>query len=144
MTSLTVYYFSLYLSALLAATILPFSSEVVFASSIIMGYDPMLCLVIASLGNCSGVTINYFIGRSGISYLLKKINFDENKSEYYHKKFQKYDNYLLLAAWTPILGDPITIYAGVVKVRFLTFTAIVYTGRVARYIVIYFLIAYYR
>jgi membrane protein YqaA with SNARE-associated domain len=141
MASTIAYYFSLFISTLLAATILPLSSEIVFSSSIIMGYDPFLCILVASLGNCAGVTINYLIGISGINFLLDKLNFNKGKREYYHNKFIQYDKYLLLAAWLPIIGDPITIYAGIVRVRFITFALIVYTARILRYIIIYYLIA---
>jgi membrane protein YqaA with SNARE-associated domain len=140
MISLITFYSSLFAGTLLAATILPFSSEVIFISYILMGYDPFFCILIASLGNCSGVTINYFIGRSGLTYLLQKLNFDQKMRDYYHMKFERYDKYLLLAAWTPVFGDPITIYAGVVKTRFPVFASFVYTGRIARYILIYLLI----
>lgn len=140
-TATVVYYISLFFAALLAATILPFSSEIIFASSIALGYDPLLCIIIASLGNCTGVTINYLIGIRGINYFLNKLNFNEEKRQYYHSKFIKYDKYLLLAAWLPIIGDPITIYAGIVRVRFVHFALIVYTARILRYIALYYLVA---
>ena len=106
-----------------------------------MGYDPTLTILVASLGNCSGVTINYIVGRSGINYLLNKLKFDEKKRDYYHEKFEKYDKYLLLAAWTPFLGDPITIYAGIAKLNFYVFALFVYTGRIVRYLIIYLLLS---
>ncbi len=140
MVSLYVYYLSLFFSALLAATLVPLSSEIVFSASILLGYDPVLSIIVASLGNCTGVTINYIIGRSGVNYLLDKFHFNEEKREYYHQKFIKYDNYLLLAAWMPVIGDPITVYAGIVKTRFMIFASIVYTARILRYIAIYYLI----
>jgi membrane protein YqaA with SNARE-associated domain len=58
-------YLGLFLSAFLAATILPVASEVVLLSMLGLGYDPILCLIIATIGNTLGAILNYFIGYIG-------------------------------------------------------------------------------
>lgn len=137
----TLFYLSLFWGTLLPATIIPFSSEAVFATAISLSSHPPLAIIgVASLGNCAGVTINYLIGLKGITYLLDRFGFDDERREYYHKKFLRYDKYLLLASVLPVVGDPITIYAGVAGIRFLQFGAIVYSLRIGRYILIYLLI----
>lgn len=135
-------YLSLFFSTFLSATILPFSSELILGTTLLFSKAPLSCLVAASLGNCLGVTANYIIGKKGITYLLDKLNFDQKKRDFYHEKFKKYDKALLLVSWTPFFGDPITIYAGITKLPFVEFAAYAYTGRVLRYIVIYFLLTH--
>lgn len=136
-------YIILFSSSFLAATIIPFSSEVVLASYLALGFDPLMVLIVASGGNCLGATVNYFIGQSGITYLLDKINFNDKKREHYQKKFQKYDKLLWFCSWMPIIGDPITVYAGVIKLRFIEFALWVYGGRIIRYVVILFLMEHW-
>lgn len=106
-----------------------------------MDYNPFLVLVIASFGNCTGVTINYFLGKNGINFILNKRKIlGDDKLDYYNEKFKKYNNAIFLLAWLPIIGDPITIYAGIIKLKFSEFALYVYTTRILRYIVLYYFI----
>ncbi len=130
-------YISLFFVALLSATMIPMSSEAALVGALALDLDPMKLLIIASLGNCTGVTINYFLGSYGVTYFIEKIfKFDEAKLEKYNKKLEKYNYLFLLASWLPIVGDPITVYLGIVKCNFVKFSLFVYTTRVIRYIVI--------
>ena len=56
------------------------------------------------------------------------------------KWFEKFGKWSLLFAWLPILGDPLTLVAGLLRVRFLDFIILVAIGKVSRYLVILFLI----
>ena len=130
----------LFLFTLLAATLIPFSSEAILSSALLVEHNPILILIVASLGNCSGVTINYFLGKKGVNFLLrKKFIFSQQKLDYLNIKFKKYNKAILLLAWLPFIGDPITIYAGIIEVRFREFVIYVFSGRVLRYIAIYFI-----
>jgi membrane protein YqaA with SNARE-associated domain len=54
------------LAAFLAATLVPVSSEIVFTGYLALGYSKSACLIIASLGNCLGTSVNYVIGMAGL------------------------------------------------------------------------------
>ena len=129
-------YLTLFISSFGAATIIPLSSEVVFTSVLLSGYDPFTTLIVASAGNCLGVTFNYFIGFYGITKLLNKFGYKEKMHNRISVKMEKYNYWIYFFGWLPVLGDPITIYAGVVKFRFSLFCLFIFTGRILRYIII--------
>ena len=124
-----------------SATIVPFSSEIVFASFVWMGHSPAMAILIASIGNCAGVTLNYIIGRFGTRWLIERVfKFDQNRLKEYSAHQEKYGTWILLASWLPVVGDPITLYAGIVRMHFAKFALIAFSTRIARYIVLYYIV----
>ncbi len=137
-------YVTLFFTALISATIVPLSSEVIFATVIALGYDPVLTIVVAGVGNCLGVTTNYVLGLTGIAWLIERwFKFDRARLETFAQNHRRYGMWFMLASWLPVIGDPITIYAGIVRYPFWKFAAYVYSTRIARYVVIYFIIVEY-
>lgn len=134
------FYFLLFLTTFLAATLIPLSSEAILSSALLLKHNPVLVLIVASLGNCGGVTLNYFLGKKGVNFFLRrKAILTQEKLDYFNRKFNKYNNALFLLAWLPVIGDPITIYAGIIELRFQKFILYVFTGRIVRYIATYFI-----
>ena len=128
----------LFLAAFLAATILPFSSEALLLLLIHQNGESVLPLLFASLGNILGSIVNYYLGRFGDNFLFYKIfRMQEATVRKAKQRFQKYGIYSLLFAWVPVVGDPLTVAAGVFRVYFLLFLILVSIGKIARY---YFLI----
>jgi len=135
-------YLALLVTSFVAATIVPLSSEVIFVAAIHFGYSPWLCIALAGLGNCAGTALNYIGGRYGGTYLVERwLKFDQQRLETYARKHKHYGVVFLLASWLPIVGDPITIYAGLVRWPFAQFAGIVFSTRVLRYVLIYWLIS---
>ena len=124
------------LGAFLAATLVPVSSEVVFTGYLALGYSKTACLLVASIGNCLGTTFNYVIGRAGMAAAEKYFGFTPEKHQKMLALNKKYGKWTLLLAWMPVIGDPITIYAGVTRTSFWYFALVVYGGRIARYALI--------
>ncbi|MBL6746141.1 MAG: DedA family protein [Pseudomonadales bacterium] len=124
------------LSAFLAATLVPVSSEIVFTGYLALGYSKTACLLIASIGNCLGTTFNYGLGVAGMAVAEKYFGFTPARHEKVLALNNKYGKWTLWLAWLPIIGDPITIYAGVSKTNFWYFALIVYGGRIGRYALI--------
>ena len=134
-------YFQLLLFSFLAATILPFSSEILLSTMYMTGsFQTLNLLVIASLGNISGSIVNWHLGKKINLYQKKKwfpVSSDRlKKSEYY---FQKYGLWSLLLSWVPIIGDPITLFAGILNVRFQIFVILVSISKISRYIFVLYL-----
>ncbi len=128
---------ALFFTAWLAATILPFSSEAAFTAALLAGYDPLACIVTASLGNCAGASTNYVIGRQGGLLFARRFHgLDDHRLAAYHARFARAERVFMLCSWLPVVGDPITLYLGLVRVPFGRFAAFVFTPRVARYVVI--------
>ena len=134
-------YLSLFVISFLAATILPFSSELTLAGLIATSnYDNLLLLIVASFGNVLGSVINWVLGFYSRNLSTKKwFPFKHKQIENSSKWFNKFGKWSLLFAWVPIIGDPLTLVAGLLRVRFLDFIILVAIGKVSRYVLIYYL-----
>jgi membrane protein YqaA with SNARE-associated domain len=137
-----VIYLSLFFISFLAATILPFSSELTLAGLIsTSNYDNLLLLIFASFGNVLGSVFNWGLGFYARNLTIKKwFPFKETQIERSSKWFSKFGKWSLLFAWVPIVGDPLTFVAGLLRVRFLDFIILVAIGKVSRYLIIFYLI----
>ena len=135
-------YLSLLFISFLAATILPFSSELTLAGLIsTSNYDNLLLLVFASFGNVLGSVFNWGLGFYARNLTIKKwFPFKETQIERSSKWFSKFGKWSLLFAWVPIVGDPLTFVAGLLRVRFFDFIILVAIGKVSRYLIILYLI----
>ncbi|GAB5466872.1 MAG: DedA family protein [Candidatus Kapaibacteriales bacterium] len=128
---------TLFFSCLLAATIVPFSSEALLIGATELGeMSSYYAYFIATAGNVTGCIINYLIGRYAGEKLSKKFGMGQKSIDKWHSRFEKYDKLLWALNWVPIIGDPITIYAGVVRLRFWEFLLWVVPLRAARYILV--------
>lgn len=103
-------------------------------------YSPFLLISTASLGNILGSIFNWLLG----FYLLKHINkkwfpFKQYQIDEASKRFNKYGVWSLLFAWIPVIGDPLTLIGGVLRVNFLLFLILVSVGKISRYLFVYVL-----
>ena len=135
-------YLSLFGISFLAATILPFSSELTLVGLIsTSNYDNLSLLIFASFGNVLGSVFNWGLGFYARNLTIKKwFPFKEAQIERSSKWFNKFGKWSLLFAWVPILGDPLTLVSGLFRVRFLDFVILVAIGKVSRYLVVFYLI----
>jgi membrane protein YqaA with SNARE-associated domain len=137
-----VIYLSLFAISFLAATILPFSSELTLAGLIATsGYDNLLLLIVASFGNVLGSVVNWALGSYSRNLTTKKwFPFKETQIERSSKWFRKFGKWSLLFAWVPVVGDPLTLVAGISRVKFIDFIILVAIGKVSRYLIVFYLI----
>ena len=135
-------YLSLFLISFLAATILPLSSELMLAGLIATSnYDSLLLLTVASFGNVLGSVFNWALGFYSRNLTTKKwFPFKDEQIERSSKWFNKFGRWSLLFAWVPIIGDPLTLAAGLLRVKFIEFIILVTIGKVSRYMVIFYLL----
>ncbi|WP_100643616.1 YqaA family protein [Alteromonas facilis] len=130
----------LFLTALLAATLLPFGSEAVFVSLLVNGFGYANVIIVASIGNVLGSVINYGIGlwaSDAVAHKwLRMTDADLQKARH---RFDKYGLVALCFAWVPIIGDPITVVAGMLRIRFGWFVVLVALGKTTRYAVLAYL-----
>ena len=135
-------YLSIFAISFLAATILPFSSELSLATLIATSdYDNLLLLTVASFGNILGSVVNWALGSYSRNLTTKKwFPFKETQIERSSKWFKKFGKWSLLFAWVPVVGDPLTLVAGILRVKFIDFIILVAIGKVSRYIFVFYLI----
>ncbi len=129
--------FGLFLASFLAATILPLSSEVVLTLLLLTGLNPTALVIVATAGNVLGALLNYAIGSRGGTLLLKRVfKIPPATLERSQQTFKNYGVFSLLFAWVPIIGDPLTMIAGTLKVNISLFLILVTTGKLLRYVII--------
>ena len=131
-------YISLFFLSFLAATIIPFSSEVGLASLLKLNlYNDLLLLISASVGNILGSCVNWYLGIYSRTFEKRKwFPFDKKNLSKASNWFEKYGKWSLLLSWMPVVGDPITFIAGTMKTKFKTFIILVSISKISRYLVI--------
>lgn len=131
-------YLGLFLSAFLAATILPFSSEAVLAGlSVAGGLDAALLWTVATVGNTLGALVNWMLGRWCLHWQDRKwFPFKEEDLEKADQWFSKWGVWSLLLSWVPIIGDPITFAAGFLRVNVVVFLILVVMAKGGRYLAV--------
>lgn len=129
-------YGSLFLVALVAATIFPAQSELLLAGLHASGnYHDGLLILVATIGNVAGSTINWALGR----YLM---HFQDRRwfpvsrplVERATGWYQRFGVWSLLLAWVPVIGDPLTLVAGILRVDLRLFLLLVTVGKLGRYV----------
>jgi membrane protein YqaA with SNARE-associated domain len=127
-------YLGLFFSAFLAATLVPAYSEILFASLIAAGYDPLSLWLWASSGNTLGSVVNWALGRYLLHFQSRRwFPFKADNLKRAQAWFQKFGVWSLLLAWLPVGGDALTFIAGVMRVRFSVFIVLTAIGKSARY-----------
>lgn len=135
-------YFGLFVSAFLAATILPLSSEIVLSALLLNGLSPIALVVIATTGNVLGSLTNYALGYWVSLEVVKKwLKMSEEEFVRAEQRFVKYGLFSLCFAWVPIIGDPLTVIAGVLRIRLFWFVILVTAGKLMRYIVLSYIVS---
>ena len=131
----------LFLAAFLAATLLPLSSEIVLTVLLVNNFEPVLLIVVATLGNSLGAVVNYGLGFGGQVLFKRKFSTaSEKEVNAALARFEKYGVISLLFAWVPVIGDPLTVAAGVLRVNIPLFILLVTVGKFGRYVVISYFI----
>ena len=137
-------YLSLFISAFAAATILPAQSEALLAYQVSISPDAVVQLIaVATLGNVLGATFNWCLGRLTENLRAKKwFPVNEKQLQKAERFYGRYGRYSLLLSWVPIIGDPITIVAGILREPLLSFVLLVTIAKCARYVFVVGLAAF--
>lgn len=133
MTSLAAYA-GLFLAALLAATLVPAQSESVLVAMLLADFSPALLLLVASAGNVLGSLINWILGRA-VDRFRKRRWFPVSEARLSRARgwYGRYGRWSLLLSWAPIIGDPLTLAAGVMREPLPSFLLLVTLAKTGRY-----------
>lgn len=131
-------YTTLFATALIAATILPLQSEAVLVALMLDGMRPVaVLLVVATFGNVLGAVVNWGLGRFLVRFKDRRwFPASQNRLQQAERWYRRYGLWSLLASWVPIIGDPITVIAGVLRAPFWPFLALVTVAKAGRYLVL--------
>lgn len=131
-------YLGLFVSALIAATILPMQSEAVLVGLLSAGKFPIVnLLVVATVGNVLGSVINWYLGRFLLHFQNRRwFPASDRQLARAEGWYRKYGRWSLLGSWLPIVGDPLTVVAGVLREPILPFLVLVTIAKGTRYLVL--------
>ncbi len=130
-------YWGLFLASFLAATILPFSSEVVFAALIAAGLDLWSLIIFATIGNSLGGVSCYYLGRLGkIEWLKRWFGISEVKINKTINKLQGKGAFMGFFGFLPAVGDAILVALGYMRANATIVLLSMTVGKFARYVII--------
>lgn len=129
--------FGLFMAAFLAATLLPAQSEAVLVALLLDGHSPWRLVAVASIGNVLGSTLNWWLGRE-IARFGDRRWFPVKPAalERARRWYARWGRWTLLLSWLPVVGDPLTLVAGMMRERLPVFLAIVTFAKTLRYVVL--------
>lgn len=137
----TALYLSLFAMAFGAATILPLQSEAMLVGLLLADYPPLPVVAVASAGNVLGSIVNWIIGRQierfgGRRWFpVSRARLDRARGWY-----RRYGRWSLLLSWVPVIGDPLTVVAGVMKEPLPIFVLLVTIAKMGRYLALMVLV----
>lgn len=126
----------LFLAALLAATLVPAQSEAVLAGLVLAGSHPVwLLLAVATAGNVLGSLVNWIIGRHLVRFSDRRW-FPASGEQLARAScwYARWGHWSLLASWLPVIGDPLTLAAGILREPLWRFALIVTLAKAGRYV----------
>lgn len=130
-------YWGMLLSAFLAGSFFPFSSEAVMLGLLAAGLDPVLLLVYGSIGNVMGGMFNYGLGRLGkLEWLERYFHVKKASIDRAYRFMGGHGAWMGFFAFLPILGSAITIVLGLTRANILLSVLSITIGKVLRYAVL--------
>ena len=125
---------ALFFLSLLAATLIPLGSEWLLVALVLQGFPVSELVAVATLGNVLGAFITYGVGLWGAAFVQRKIlRMDRQQAERAMQLYSRYGIFSLFFAWLPVIGDPLCLAAGVLKLHPILFLLPVFLGKLGRY-----------
>jgi len=129
-------YAGLFVSAFVSATLFPGGSEALLVGLLVSGeYAVPGLLLVATTGNVLGSVVNWGLGRWVVQFQDRPwFPLAPEKLSQAQQWYQRYGKWSLLLSWVPVIGDPLTVAAGLMRERFLVFLLLVTVAKFGRYL----------
>lgn len=128
---------ALFLLSLLASTLIPLGSEWLLAVLLLKGFDPLSVVAVATAGNTLGALTTYAIGLWGGPFLTRRLlRIDDAARQRAERFYARFGSWSLLLSWLPIIGDPLCLAGGILRIDFRRFLLLVTLGKLARYVAV--------
>lgn len=124
---------ALFVLGLLAATVLPLGSEWLLAALVAAGSPPLAAVLVATCGNTLGACTTAWLGRGGGAWLGRRLALTPERRQRAERFYARCGSWSLLASWLPVIGDPLCLVAGLLRVPWPRFLLLVACGKLARY-----------
>lgn len=136
-------YTGLFISALLAGSVVPFSSELVLVGLVKLGLDPVYCILSATMGNTLGGMSCYYIGYLGkIEWVEKYLKVKHEKILKMQQRIHKKGAWMAFFAFLPGIGEVISIALGFMRSNVYLTTGVMFLGKLIRYAVLTYPLLY--
>lgn len=132
----------LFFSSFLAATLFPAQSELALAALLAKDTAPPFLLVaVATLGNVLGSCCNWLLGLWAHRFQHHRL-FPASPEALARAEgwYRRYGRWSLLLSWAPVIGDPLTLAAGLLREPLPSFLLLVTLAKLGRYLVIAWLV----
>lgn len=128
-------YWGLFIGSFLAATVIPFSSDVLFLGLLGLGGDPLISVIVATAGNFLGGVTSYGLGYLGKwEWIEKYFKVSRERIEKQKAQVDRWGSILALFSWVPFIGDVMAIALGFYKVPFASCALFMLVGKCIRYV----------
>ncbi len=126
----------LFAASFLAATVIPFSSDALLLFMVAKGFDPVLSIAVATLGNWLGGMSSYFLGYLGKwDWIEKYLRIKRQKIEQWHERLEKRGAVFAFLSWLPLVGDVFAVGLGILRTNWKMVAIAMLAGKMLRYIV---------
>ena len=130
-------YIGMFISAFLAGTVLPFSSEAVLLACVGLGLDPVWSTIATTSGNALGGITCYWIGHLGkMEWIEKYLKVDKKQMDRAERFIRGRGSWMALFSFLPVIGDAILIVLGWMRANVWIVTLSMTLGKLARYAIL--------
>ena len=130
-------YCGMLISAFLAGSFIPFSSEAVMLGLLATGLDGGQLVVYGSIGNVLGSMFNYGVGRMGrLDWIEKYLHVSKKDLDKAQRFMAGRGAWMGFFAFLPILGSAITILLGLMRANVPISILSITIGKILRYVVL--------
>lgn len=130
-------YWGMLITAFIAGSFFPFSSEAVMMGLMAAGLDPWGLIVYGTIGNVLGSMFNFFVGRMGrIEWIERYLHVSKEKLDKAVKFMGGYGAWMGFFAFLPVLGSAITIALGLMRANILIPIISISLGKFLRYVIL--------
>ena len=124
----------LFIGSFLAATVVPFSADVLLIGMLAAGANPTATIIVATTGNWLGGITSYGIGRAGKWEWIEKLRVSRESLEKQQKRIERFGAPIALLTWVPFIGDVFAVALGFYRVKFVPAMLWMFVGKAARFI----------
>ena len=130
-------YIGLFIGSFLAATIFPFSADVLLIGMLVAGGNGWIVVAVATAGNFLGGLTSYGIGRLGKWEWIERLGIKPKTLEKQKAKIDKYGSLIALLSWVPFIGDVFAVALGFYRTKFIPSAIFMFIGKCGRFIAWY-------
>ncbi|MBR2351914.1 MAG: DedA family protein [Alistipes sp.] len=135
-------YWGLFVGSFLAATVVPFSADVLMVGMLVAGGEMWVVVAVATLGNFIGGLTSYAIGRAGRWEWIERLGVSRERLERQQANIRRFGAPIALLSWVPFVGDVFAVALGFYRVRFVPMAVYMFIGKCARFVMWAFIYYY--